>query len=57
MADERTKIFVCFESHYQGCAERLDAWSHTNQDKALYNLREKVPIESEAAEPIKQVLR
>ncbi len=57
MADERTKIFVCFESHYQGCAERLDAWSHTNHDKAFYNRRENVPIESEAAEPIKQVLR
>ena len=57
MADEGTKIFVCFESHYQACAERLDAWSHTNHDKAFYNRRVDLPVESEAAESIKQVLR
>ncbi len=57
MADERTKIFVCFEPHYQGWAERLDAWSHTNHDRAFYNRRVEVPVESEAAESIKQVLR
>lgn len=57
MADEQTKIFVCCESHYQGCAERLDAWPHTNHDRALYNRRGDVPIESEAAESIKKELR
>ena len=57
MADERTKIFVCFEPHFQGYAERLDGWLHTNHDKALYNRRVDVPVESEAAESIKRVLR
>ena len=57
MVDEGRKIFVCFESHYQACAERLDAWSHTNHDKAFYNRRVDVPVESEAAESIKEVLR
>ena len=57
MADESTKIFVCFEAHHQACAERLDAWPHTNHDKAFYNRRVDVPVESAAAESIKQVLR
>ncbi len=57
MADERTKIFVCFEPHFQGYAERLDAWLHTNHDKAFYNRRVDVPVESAAAESIKRVLR
>ncbi len=57
MADQRTKIFVCFEPHYQGCAERLDAWSQTNHDKAFYNRRLDVPVESAAAESIQRVLR
>lgn len=57
MPDEKTKIFVCFEPHYLGCAERLDAWPHANHDLALYNRRVEVPVESEAAESIKQVLR
>jgi hypothetical protein len=57
LADEKAKIFVCFESHYEGCAERLDAWPHTNHDKSFYNSRTEVPVESEAAEPIKQILR
>lgn len=57
MTDEKPKIFVCFESHYQGCADRLDAWTHTNQDKAFYISRTDVPVESPAAEPIKQILQ
>ncbi|MEE8169336.1 MAG: TIR domain-containing protein [Phycisphaerae bacterium] len=57
MPDETTKIFVCFESHYQACAERLNAWTHTNHDKAFYNRRVDVPVESAAAESIKRVLR
>ncbi len=57
MASERTKIFVCFEPDYEGYAERLDAWTHTNQDRAFYNRRIEVPVESPAAESIKRVLR
>ena len=38
-------------------AERLDAWLHTNHDKAFYNRRVDVPVESAAAESIKRVLR
>jgi|GEM_PF-1440931 hypothetical protein len=52
-----TRIFVCFEPHYQGCAERLGAWAHTNQDRAFYNRRLEVPVNSPAAEAIKRVLR
>ena len=54
---DSTKIFVCFEPHYQGCAERLDAWVHTNHDRASYNRRLDVPVDSPAAEAIKDVLR
>ena len=56
MADHPTKIYVCFEPHYQGCADRLDAWSHTNYDEAAYAARMGVPVESEAADPFKRAL-
>lgn len=57
MADDGIKIYVSFEPHYQGCAERLSEWTHTNHDRALYNSRQDVPVDSSDAEPIKQVLR
>lgn len=57
MADDGTTIFVCCEPDCQGCAERLDGWTHTNHDKALYDGRTDVAVESEAAEPIKRILR
>ena len=56
MADQQPLIYVCFEPHHQGCAERLDAWSHTNNDQAAYNARAEVPVDSEAAEPFKRAL-
>ncbi len=57
MADTPTKIFVCFEPHHQGCAERLDGWPHTNPDKDSYNRRQDVQVDSPAAEAFKEVLR
>lgn len=57
MTDDRTRIFVCFESDYGGCAERLDAWTHTNDDRAFYDRRVRVAVDSAASDPIRQVLR
>ncbi len=56
LTDDSTRIFVCFEPDYQGCAERLDAWTQTNADREFYNRRLQVAVDSAAAESIKQAL-
>lgn len=57
MTDDSTRIYVCFETDYEGCAERLDGWTHTNAEREFYNRRVQVAVDSVAAESIKQVLR